>query len=79
MSEPLTFRELEVGEKFVSFPVDGDDSGHGGYRRGSYLFIKTSLTTAINMQRGVESEYPSASKARVLLVLTYIPETTTAV
>ena len=41
-SIPLTFGELEVGDKFISFPLDGDDSGHGGYRRGSYLFEKIS-------------------------------------
>lgn len=41
-SIPLTFGELQVGDKFISFPLDGDDSGHGGYRKGSYLFEKTS-------------------------------------
>lgn len=41
MSTPLTFGELKVGEHFVSFPTDGDDSGHGGFRNGSYVFYKT--------------------------------------
>jgi hypothetical protein len=39
-SKPLTFRELEIGQKFIAFPTDGDDSGHGGFQRPSYLFIK---------------------------------------
>jgi hypothetical protein len=41
MSKPLTFRELSIGDCFISFPTDGDDSGHGGYRKGSYLLRKT--------------------------------------
>lgn len=41
MSKPLTFGELLVGESFIGFPLDGDDEGHGGYRQGSYVFIKT--------------------------------------
>jgi hypothetical protein len=40
MSTPLTFAELEEGAKFIAFPIDGDDSGHGGFRKGSYLFTK---------------------------------------
>ena len=40
-SKPLTFGELKVGEHFVDFPTDGDDSGHGGFRGGAYMFKKT--------------------------------------
>ena len=40
MSTPLTFEELKVGDHFISFPTDGDDSGHGGFRKGSYVFAK---------------------------------------
>ena len=42
---PLTFAEIPINTLFISFPVDGDDSGHGGFRRGSYLFEKTSTNT----------------------------------
>ena len=42
MSTPLTFGELSVGDLFIDFPSDGDDSGHGGYRKGSYVFKKIS-------------------------------------
>jgi len=41
MSKPLTFGELEIRDYFIDFPIDGDDSGHGGFRNGSYLFKKT--------------------------------------
>lgn len=41
MSKPLTFGELKVYEHFVDFPIDGDDSGHGGFRKGAYVFKKT--------------------------------------
>ena len=35
-SKPLTFGELKIGAWFIGFPLDGDDSGHGGFR----IFIK---------------------------------------
>ena len=41
MSTPLTFKELAVNDRFIGFPVDGDDVGHGGYPSGAYLLIKT--------------------------------------
>ena len=40
MSKLLTFGELSIGEKFIDFPMDGDDSGHGGFRKGAYVFEK---------------------------------------
>ncbi len=48
MSKPLTFKELCIGDKFIGFPSDGDDSGHGGFRKGSYIFEKESLTATSN-------------------------------
>lgn len=42
MSTPLTFYELRVGAWFIAFPIDGDDSGHGGFRRPTRVFEKTS-------------------------------------
>lgn len=38
--EPLTFRDLKVGEKFIYLPSPGDNHGHGGLRSGSYVFQK---------------------------------------
>ena len=52
MSKPLTFGELSVGDAFISFPWDGDDSGHGGYRGHSYLFTKIPEGDRGNSIRG---------------------------
>jgi hypothetical protein len=39
-SRPKTVADLKVGDKFIVFPDDGDDSGHGGFRGGCRLFVK---------------------------------------
>lgn len=39
-SQPLTFGELHPGEKFIDFPQDGDDNGHGGFRARHFVFQK---------------------------------------
>lgn len=63
-SSPLTFGELEVGEYFIDFPTDGDDSGHGGFRKGAYLFKKVVPFTnhwfenAFRLVDGVGSHMP---------------------
>lgn len=54
-SIPLTFGELAVGEHFVAFPSDGDDSGHGGYRRGQNLFRKVSAEDRVSATQLVEN------------------------
>ena len=41
MSEPLTFGDLKIGDLFIGFPLDGDDSGHGGFRGKHKVFRKT--------------------------------------
>ena len=38
--ETLTFGELRVGDKFIGLPWPGDNSGHGGFRGRSLLFVK---------------------------------------
>jgi hypothetical protein len=67
MSKPLTFGELEVGDFFVDFPTDGDDSGHGGYRKGAYVFKKCNptktafpsyLENAFRLVDGSKSKFP---------------------
>ncbi len=60
MSIPLKFCELKRGDKFILFPVDGDDDGHGGYRGSHFLFVKTGETTAINIHTGAESTFYTA-------------------
>lgn len=39
-SKSLTFSELKIGAWFIGFPLDGDDSGHGGFRGRHNIFIK---------------------------------------
>jgi hypothetical protein len=73
-SEVLTFGELKVGQFFIGFPLPGDNSGHGGFRKAHYVFVKThqSITEAepgmpygiphgraVN-RRGVPSDYPNS-------------------
>lgn len=40
MGNKLTFGELELSDKFIVFPIAGDDSGHGGFKGGHYIFYK---------------------------------------
>lgn len=68
--EVLTFGELGLGQKFISLPRPGDNSGHGGFRGSHYLFIKTMQKanreygtphgSATNVQRGVSSDLPDS-------------------
>lgn len=67
MSTPLTFGELKAVESFISFPVDGDDSGHGGFRKGGYLFAKKDSKSAIRLVDGNNSTFPKTME--VLLVI----------
>jgi hypothetical protein len=41
-STKLKFAELQPGDKFITFPVDGDNTGSGGYRSPYPMFIKIS-------------------------------------
>lgn len=35
-----TFGDLEKGDQFVSFPLPGDNLGHGGFLHGGFIFMK---------------------------------------
>lgn len=62
-STPLTFGELTVGAKFIAFPQDGDDSGHGGFRQQHAVFIKQLHAedgNAFEAGRGVRSRMPAS-------------------
>lgn len=63
-SIPLTFAELAVGEHFIAFPTDGDDSGHGGYRRGANLFKKVSMEDRKSAVELVENAEATRTGAR---------------
>lgn len=72
-STPLKFKELAPSSRFVGFPIDGDDHGHGGYRKGHYLIIKakhpidSSGNNAIRLVDGVPLKF--TGDERVLLIL----------
>ncbi len=53
MSKPLTFKELKEGTKFIAFPEDGDDHGHGGFRKGAWIFIKLRHSEGKNKENAV--------------------------
>ena len=70
--EPLTLSELPVGSRFIVLPNPGDNSGHGGFKKAHYIFIKTNdgyedgvlpahthQVKAINLQNGCSSIFPS--------------------
>lgn len=38
--EKLTFEELKIGNRYISFPQPGDNKGHGGFKSPYYLFQK---------------------------------------
>lgn len=40
MSDKLTFGDLKPGDKFIGFPLPGDDAGHGGYKQSHYIYTK---------------------------------------
>jgi hypothetical protein len=71
-SQPLTFGELKVGDEFIAFPLDGDDRGHGGYRSGTFVFLKVEPNdrgeNALKLATAVRSTMPDSM--RVLKVLT---------
>lgn len=68
--EPLTFGELEVGQKFITLPLPGDNRGHGGFKRPHYIFTKTQQRAGLpravphgsarNDKRGISSDFPDS-------------------
>lgn len=58
MYEFLTFGELARGDKFIIFPVPGDNHGHGGLRPTHWLFVKTYKGNAISIKHGTSSDFP---------------------
>ena len=44
----LTFKDLEDGDLFIGFPVDGDNSGHGGYLSTHNIFRKDMTIPDLN-------------------------------
>jgi len=42
MNERYKLKEIPYSGKFIVFPVDGDNEGHGGYKTAYWLFQKVS-------------------------------------
>ena len=66
-TDKLTFGELEVGDKFVGFPLAGDNSGHGGYKGTHRVYIKiktkskiTGTHLAKNVKYGTKADCPDS-------------------
>lgn len=67
MNKKLTFGDLEIGDRFIDFPTDGDQC-HGGYMGAYNVFIKFSKAkitmhsllqyNAINTVNGALSHIP---------------------
>lgn len=69
--EPPTFGELRVYDKFICFPLPGDNSGHGGFRGMFRIFTKAHPLGTIEMltspnngraenSKGVSSYFPDS-------------------
>ena len=67
VSEVLTFDKLDIGDHFIDFPVDGDNHGHGGFIKASYVFKKTEKSSAIRLVDSNSSTFPDSMQ--VLLVI----------
>ncbi len=73
MSKPLMFKEIPIGGHFIAFPLDGDDSGHGGFRGAARVCKKLSEDVGplkdndVAIDTGVTSHSPA--KMKVLRVL----------
>lgn len=63
----MRFGELEIGDRFIGWPLPGDNHGHGGYLGSNRLFVKTEMKVermhdngAAKNGSGVESTFPQA-------------------
>jgi len=57
----LTFGELKVGDRFIAFPLPGDNKGHGGYKGIHYICQKKQkliLLNYVTLCSGVEGHMP---------------------
>lgn len=61
--ETLTFGELRSSQKFIGFPLPGDNCTHGGFGEAHYIFTKidcgTTRGNAID-NKGVWKNFPNS-------------------
>jgi hypothetical protein len=56
----ITFGDLQIGDYFIGFPIDGDNAGHGGYLGKYNVFKKTERYTAIMLATKTVSHMPDS-------------------
>ncbi len=66
--EPLIFSDLEKGERFISMPRPGDNSGHGGLLNGAWIFMKINPVT----EKGRYGSMPNNAIRLIDGVMTHI-------
>ena len=70
MSEKLTFGELKIGDKFIVFPISGDDAGHGGFKGGHNLFMKVKILKKIEALRISDGNTSKFDKSMCVIKVT---------
>jgi hypothetical protein len=53
----LIFKDLNVGEKFLVFPIPGDNSGHGGFLGAYWIFKKIKPSQEKNAVRNFDGNF----------------------
>lgn len=66
-----TFGDLKVGDKFIFFPQDGDNSGHGGYLGAHRVFVKVEPAEAPPPKYGAPRENAKDDRG----VYSHMPDT----
>jgi len=61
-SEIVKFKDLRVGEKFISMPISGDDNGHGGFKEPYFLLVKLNYCSKIVLPKDEEPEGYNAAR-----------------
>jgi hypothetical protein len=54
-SKPFTLKELKPGQRFIFFPCDGDDSGHGGFRGAERICTKITALPSMKKRNYCDS------------------------
>lgn len=67
-NKKITFSDIPVGSYFITFPVDGDNSGHGGFMVKHNVFVKLDKIKAANIRTHTISTYPKVCQMKVVLL-----------
>ncbi len=64
--ETISFKDIKESEKFIALPQPGDNSGHGGFKKASYIFQKLRMSqgsnreNAVRVSDGTLSDFPDS-------------------